>query len=64
MRDYFDAVKPGMRDLLINAEKARDTEVIGMQWVNLQNADLAENCVDLFRALKKLTEDNSGPDKS
>ena len=59
VRDYFDAVKPGMRDLLINAEKARDTEEIDMQWVKLHNMDLAENCVDLFRALKKLTEDNS-----
>ena len=59
VRDYFDLVKPGMKQLLIDAEMARDTDVIDGNWAANRNPQLGSEAVQLWRALKKLTEDGS-----
>ena len=32
IRDYLDAVKPGMKELLVTDEKERDTSVVDSNW--------------------------------
>ena len=59
VRGYMDAVKPGMRDLLIAAEKERDTTVVDSAWACNKNMNLGQESIQVWRALKKLTEDHS-----
>ena len=58
VRDYLDVVKPGMKDLLIAAEKETEL-VVDVAWAKSKNDELGNEGVQLWRALKKLTEDYS-----
>ena len=58
VRDYLDLVKPGMRDLLIAAEKETDM-VVDVGWATGRQPELGKEATALWRALKKLTDDYS-----
>ena len=58
VRDYFDVVKPGMKQLLTAAEKETD-HIVDSSWAKAKGEDLGNESVQLWRALKKLTEDYS-----
>ena len=57
--DYMDVVKPGMKELLTVAERSRDNEVVDEAWAKLRNPELGAEAIQVWRALKKLTEDFS-----
>ena len=59
VRDYMDLVKPGMKDLLTSAERARDNEVVDAAWATSHNPTLGVEAIQVWRALTKLTEDFS-----
>ena len=55
-RDYLEAVKPGMRDLLLKSEKQRDQFVINTAWAIGVDPDLGKEAKEVYRALKLYTE--------
>ena len=59
VRDYFDAVRPGMKELLIAAEKERENVTVDAEWASYKNTDLGAEAVHIWRALKKLAEEHS-----
>ena len=59
VRGYMDAVKPGMKEILTEAEKARENETVDVAWAVSHNPLLGAEAVQVWRALKKLTEDHS-----
>ena len=58
-RDYLDAMKPGMKTILITAEKEPDNIIVNTAWAKLQNDLLGAESTNLWRALKKLTEEGT-----
>ena len=48
-----------MRELLVAAEKAHDSEEINTDWAIQQNAELGAESVQVWRALKKYTEEHT-----
>ena len=55
----MDLVKPGMKELLTAAERARDNEVVDAARATNQNPTIGVEAIQVWRALKKLTEDYS-----
>merc|ERR1712155_306559 len=39
VRDYMDVIKPGMKDILIKAEKLRDTVTVDAAWATTENPE-------------------------
>ena len=59
VRDYFDAVKPGMRDILVRAEKEKDGTTVDINWAKNIDLDLGNEATNMWRALKKMTDDST-----
>ena len=59
VRDYLDAVKPGMKTLLIEIEKEKDASSVDSQWAINKDPRLGAESIHMWRALKQLTEDHS-----
>ena len=59
VRGYIESARPGMKFLLLAVEKKQGP--VDKTWVSQQNPLLARDSELLWRVLKALTEDGSGP---
>ena len=59
VRDYFDLIKPGMKNILMSAELERDSAVIDSAWAISKDLHLGAESASMWRALKQLTEEGT-----
>ena len=59
IRDYMDLIRPGMKQLLIDAEMERDATIVDVDWACNRSPALGAESVAVWRALKKLTEEGA-----